>query len=64
MVGGVETHLDDLCIFLNKQKYTVFVRTYKAFGVKFRGMSSEEKGYIHIHRLWLPDINLIFKLEP
>lgn len=64
MVGGVETHLDDLCGFLNKRKHTVFVRTYKALGAKNRGVSDEEDGFINIHRLWWPDFGLIFKLEP
>ncbi len=63
MVGGVETHLDDLCSYLRKQKYSVYVRTYKAFGVKPRGLSDEEDNYIHIHRLWWPDLNLIYRLE-
>lgn len=63
MVGGVETHLDDLCSYFRKQKYSVYVRTYKAFGVKPRGLSDEEDNYIHIHRLWWPDLNLIYKLE-
>lgn len=65
MVGGVETHLDDLCALFNKYEYTVYVRTYKAFGVKFRGLSDEKiRSYIYIHRIWWPDFNLIHKLEP
>lgn len=64
MIGGVETHLNDLCILFNKQRYTVYVRTYKAFGVKFRGLSEEKKNHIYINRLWLPDFNLIYKTEP
>lgn len=63
MVGGVETHLDDLCKFFKQQKYTVFIRTYKAFGVRQRGPEVEKKRYINIHRLWWPDFDLIFKLE-
>lgn len=63
MVGGVETHLDDLCNFFNKQGHRVFVRTYKALGVKDRGRSDEKRGYINIRRIWWPDFNLIFKLE-
>lgn len=63
MVGGVETHLDDLCAFFDKQKFHTFVRTYKALGVTERGLSEEKNGYINIHRLWWPDFNLIFKLE-
>ncbi len=64
MVGGVETHLDDLCSFLNKQRHRVYVRTYKALGTKERGIAREKRGYINIHRIWWPDFNLIFKLEP
>lgn len=65
MVGGVETHLDDLCALFNKYEYTVYVRTYKAFGVKFRGLSDEKiRSYIYIHRIWWPDFNLIHKFEP
>lgn len=63
MVGGVETHLDDLCKFFNKQGHRVFVRTYKALGVKDRGWSDEKRGAIYIRRMWWPDFNLIFKLE-
>lgn len=63
MVGGVETHLDDLCNFFNKQKHTVYVRTYKALGANSRGQTNEKNGYINIHRLWWPNFGLIFKLE-
>lgn len=63
MVGGVETHLNDLCNFFNKQRLHTYVRTYKALGVKERGLSKERKGYINIHRFWWPDFNLIHKLE-
>lgn len=62
MVGGVETHLDDLCNFFNK-KHIVWVRTYKALGTKNRGQTNERLGSINIHRLWWPNFNLIFKLE-
>lgn len=63
MVGGVETHLDDLCSFFNKRKHNIFVRTYQAFGVKKRGVSNERSRFVNIHRLWWPDFNLIFLLE-
>lgn len=63
MVGGVETHLDDLCKFLNRRRHRVWVRTYKALGAKERGASDEKNGYINIHRLWWPNFGLIFKLE-
>lgn len=63
MVGGVETHLNDLCSFFSSKRHKVFVRTYKAFGVKERGFSEETRGSVRIHRLWWPDFNLIFALE-
>lgn len=62
-VGGVETHLNDLCKYLSLKKNTLFVRTYKAFGAAKRGSSEENSNYVKIHRLWWPDFNLIFKLE-
>lgn len=62
-VGGVETHLNDLCKYLSSKKHTIFVRTYKSFGVNNRGQTDENKKFVKIHRLWWPDFNLIFKLE-
>ncbi|MBI2018530.1 glycosyltransferase family 4 protein [Candidatus Daviesbacteria bacterium] len=62
-VGGVETHLTDLCKYLVSKKHQVFVRTYKAMGVKNRGETEEEGKFLKIHRFWWPDFNLIFKLE-
>lgn len=62
-VGGVETHLDDLCGYFNEQKYNVYVRTYKAWGVKKRGAKEEIRGSVYIHRMRWPDFNLFFKLE-
>src|SRR3989344_1006904 len=62
-VGGVETHLNDLCKYLKEKKNIIFVRTYKAFGVKDRGETYEGDRFLKIHRLWWPDFNLIFILE-
>lgn len=62
-VGGVETHLDDLCKYFEKKKINVDVRTYKAFGVPSRGDFNERHGSVRIHRLWWPDFGLIFMLE-
>jgi len=62
-VGGVETHLNDLCKYFEKRKHTVYVRTYQALGAKNRGLTSENSKYIKIHRLWWPDFNLVFRLE-
>jgi glycosyltransferase involved in cell wall biosynthesis len=63
-VGGVETHLTDLCKYFEKRKHTVYVRTYKALGTKSRGATNENTKYVKIHRLWWPDFGLVFKLEP
>ncbi len=62
-VGGVETHLADLCKYFEKKKHTVYVRTYKALGTKNRGITNETSRYVKIHRLWWPDFGLVFKLE-
>jgi glycosyltransferase involved in cell wall biosynthesis len=63
-VGGVETHLTDLCNYFEKKKQNVYVRTYKALGTKSRGRTNENGKYVKIHRLWWPDFGLVFKLEP
>lgn len=62
-VGGVETHLKDLCEYLSKKKHTVFVRTYQALASKEKGMIFEESEYLKIHRLPWPDFNLYFSLD-
>lgn len=62
-VGGVETHLTDLCKYLVSEKHKVYLRTYKAMGVKNRGKVKEEGKFLRIHRLWWPDFNFIFRLE-
>ena len=62
-VGGVETHLKDLCEYFEKRKTKVYVRTYKALGVKNRGKTNENGKYVKIHRMWWPDFGLVFRLE-
>lgn len=62
-VGGVETHLNDLCKYLISKKHTVYVRTYQALTSKEKGKITEENGYLKIHRLPWPDFNLYFKLD-
>lgn len=62
-IGGVESHLNDLCKYLVSKKHKVYVRTYRAFGVKERGRVNKESKYLNIYRLPWPDFNLIFKLE-
>ncbi len=62
-VGGVETHLNDLCKYLSFKKHTVYVRTYRALTSYEKGPIHEESEYLKIHRLPWPDFNLYFKLE-
>lgn len=62
-VGGVETHLDDLCEFLRKHSFRTFVLTYQPLVGKKKGLSFEKKKNLEIHRFWwLP--NLYYKVEP
>lgn len=62
-VGGVETHLSDLCRYFTTRKHNVYVRTYQALGSTIKGRVTEDTRFIKIHRQSWPDFNLIFKLE-
>ncbi len=56
-VGGVETHLDDLCQGLIKKAHQVFVLTYQPLVAKTRGKTYERNGNFTILRLpWLPGL--------
>ncbi len=62
-VGGVETHLTDLCNYLSSRGHTTYVRTYKALSTQDRGQTNEQAGLTQIHRMWWPDFHLNTKLE-
>jgi glycosyltransferase involved in cell wall biosynthesis len=62
-IGGVETHLDDLCAFLSKKSRKVFVLTYSPLTVNAKAKFFEKKGTAEITRIpWIGG-NLFHKLE-
>ncbi len=49
-VGGVETHLDDLCSFLSSRGHKVHVVTYQPLTSRKRAPRKEAKGNVIVHR--------------
>lgn len=62
-IGGVETHLDDLCEYLRKNGHKVFVITYQPLTTKAKGKKLEKKENLEIHRMQWFGYNLFPKLE-
>jgi len=63
-IGGVETHLDDLCEYLKKRKYQVYVITYQPLTTNVRTEIVEKSENVEIHRIpWIGRV-LFHKLEP
>ncbi len=62
-VGGVETYLDDLCRYLTKHNYKVFVITYQPLTTKARGLRVEKRENLQIHRIPWFGHNLFHKVE-
>ena len=62
-VGGVETHLNDLCQYLAKKKYKVQVLTYQPITTKARARRVESKKNFEIIRFWWPGFDLFHRLE-
>lgn len=63
-VGGVETHLDDLCGYLQKRGHKVFVITYQPLTTKVKSPKFESGRNLEIHRIGWVGFNLFHKLEP
>lgn len=63
-IGGVETHLDDLCEYLRKNGHKVFVITYQPLTTKSKGKKLEKKENLEIRRVQWFGYNLFPKLEP
>ncbi|HGJ66023.1 MAG: glycosyltransferase family 4 protein [Candidatus Bathyarchaeota archaeon] len=63
-IGGVETHLDDLCNFLRNNGHEVFVLTYKPLTTDAETLSFEKHTSIEIRRINWVGNNLFHKLEP
>lgn len=63
-IGGVETHLDDLCEYLRNNEYNVFVNTYQPLTTKESGKPVEKKKNLEIRRMGWFGHNLFPKFEP
>lgn len=64
-IGGVETHLDDLCKYLKKQNcYRIYVLTYQPITTNTNAPFLEKDGSVVILRIPWIGFNLFHKLEP
>lgn len=63
-VGGVETHLDDLCGYLGRQGHRVVVITYQPLTTRAAAPRFEDRGNVVIYRLPWFGHNWFHKLEP
>lgn len=62
-IGGVETHLDDLCSLLSEREIKTYVITYQPLTTKVKGKSLEQRGTVSIMRIKWFGHNLFHKLE-
>jgi len=62
-IGGVETHLNDLCDYLNKNNRRVSVLTYVPITEAIKAKRRETYGNLEIRRFWWPGSNLFHKFE-
>jgi glycosyltransferase involved in cell wall biosynthesis len=49
-IGGVETHLDDLCSYLSSKGHVVEVITYQPLTAQLKAPGKEAKGNVLVHR--------------
>lgn len=63
-IGGVEAYLDDLCEYLRKHNYIVYVLTYQPLTTKIKGKKYEKKENLEIRRIPWFGHNWFHKLEP
>jgi len=63
-LGGVETHLDDLCRYLTNHNHFVYVMTYQPITTKASGKRIEQSNNLEIHRIPWFGYDLFHKLEP
>ncbi|MDP3987524.1 MAG: glycosyltransferase family 4 protein [Candidatus Levybacteria bacterium] len=62
-IGGVESHLDDLCSYLTKNNFKVVVITYQPIISKINAPSFEKKKNLEIRRIPWIKFNLFNRLE-
>jgi len=63
-IGGVETHLDDLCEYLRKRGHKIFVITYQPLTTNVKAPKFERRQNLEIRRIGWFSYNLFHKLEP
>jgi len=63
-LGGAETHLNDLCEYLRKNNFYVYVLTYQPITTKAKGLSFEKKRNLEIRRVNWFGQDWFHKLEP
>lgn len=61
-MGGLETHLEDLCEYLRKKGHRVFVITYQPLITRAKGSKFEEKENLFIRRVTWFGHNWFYKL--
>lgn len=62
-IGGLETHLDDLCKYLAEAGHSVSVITYQPITTRARGLPLEIDGNVTVRRIGWFGHNLFFKLQ-
>ena len=62
-VGGLETHLEGVCEYLDEKGHKVFVITYQPLTTKVRGPRMEKRGNIEIYRVQWFGVNWRHILE-
>jgi len=62
-IGGVETHLNDLCAILTASGYHVYVITYQPITTNEKAPSVEIDGKLEVRRIRWPGFNLFHELE-
>jgi glycosyltransferase involved in cell wall biosynthesis len=62
-IGGLETHLEGVCEYLDEKGHKVYVVTYQPLTTKVRGMKFEKTGNVEIHRVQWFGVNWRHKLE-
>jgi glycosyltransferase involved in cell wall biosynthesis len=63
-IGGVETHLEDLCKYLTHRGYRVFVITYQPLSTKATGPMVEREDNLQVRRIPWFGYNWFNLLEP
>jgi glycosyltransferase involved in cell wall biosynthesis len=63
-IGGVETHLDDLCEYLRKRGHKIFVITYQPLTTNVKALKFERDQNLEVRRIGWFGYSLFHKLEP